>query len=124
MPHELSSAVIVIRPLFPIRRQFFTATKGSRKIAHAYRHLRGAFNRFPFPAVSLSTIPWDFILILIVLGVLVPWRGGVRGQAPSRPGRANYFSAALSLCLDDCFSVASWWGLSSGGPFRDNLSPI
>jgi membrane protease YdiL (CAAX protease family) len=28
--------------------------------------------------VSLSTIPWDFILILIVLGVLVPWRGAVR----------------------------------------------
>jgi CAAX protease family protein len=33
---------------------------------------------FPFPAVTLSTIPWDFILILIVLGVLVPWRGAVR----------------------------------------------
>jgi membrane protease YdiL (CAAX protease family) len=33
---------------------------------------------FPFLAVSLSTIPWDFILILIVLGVLVPWRGAVR----------------------------------------------
>ncbi len=28
--------------------------------------------------MSLSTIPWDFILILIVLGVLVPWRGAVR----------------------------------------------
>jgi len=28
--------------------------------------------------VSLSTLPWDFILILIVLGVLVPWRGAVR----------------------------------------------
>jgi membrane protease YdiL (CAAX protease family) len=33
---------------------------------------------FPFPAVTLSTIPWDFILTLIVLGVLVPWRGAVR----------------------------------------------
>jgi membrane protease YdiL (CAAX protease family) len=33
---------------------------------------------FPFLAVTLSTIPWDFILILIVLGVLVPWRGAVR----------------------------------------------
>jgi len=33
---------------------------------------------FPFPAVRLSAIPWDFILILIVLGVLVPWRGAVR----------------------------------------------
>jgi membrane protease YdiL (CAAX protease family) len=28
--------------------------------------------------VSLSTIPWDFILILAVLGVLVPWRGAIR----------------------------------------------
>jgi membrane protease YdiL (CAAX protease family) len=28
--------------------------------------------------VNLSAIPWDFILILIVLGVLVPWRGAVR----------------------------------------------
>jgi membrane protease YdiL (CAAX protease family) len=33
---------------------------------------------FPFPAVILSTIPWDIILILMVLGVLVPWRGAVR----------------------------------------------
>jgi membrane protease YdiL (CAAX protease family) len=28
--------------------------------------------------VNLLAIPWDFILILIVLGVLVPWRGAVR----------------------------------------------
>jgi membrane protease YdiL (CAAX protease family) len=28
--------------------------------------------------VNLSAIPWDFILILIVLGVAVPWRGAVR----------------------------------------------
>lgn len=28
--------------------------------------------------MNLSAIPWDFILILIVLGVLVPWRGAVR----------------------------------------------
>jgi membrane protease YdiL (CAAX protease family) len=33
---------------------------------------------FPFLAVNVSAIPWDFILILIVLGVLVPWRGAVR----------------------------------------------
>ena len=33
---------------------------------------------FPFPAVNLFAIPWDFGLILIVLGVLVPWRGAVR----------------------------------------------
>jgi membrane protease YdiL (CAAX protease family) len=33
---------------------------------------------FPFPAVNLSAIPWDFILILIGLGVLVPWRGTIK----------------------------------------------
>jgi membrane protease YdiL (CAAX protease family) len=33
---------------------------------------------FPFLAVNFSAIPWDFILILVVLGVLVPWRGAVR----------------------------------------------
>jgi membrane protease YdiL (CAAX protease family) len=33
---------------------------------------------FPLLGVSLLTIPWDFILILLVLGVLVPWRGVVR----------------------------------------------
>jgi uncharacterized protein len=33
---------------------------------------------FSFPTVNLSAFPWDFGLILIVLGVLVPWRGAVR----------------------------------------------
>jgi uncharacterized protein len=33
---------------------------------------------FPFLAVNLSAIPWDFTLILFALGVLVPWRGAVR----------------------------------------------
>jgi membrane protease YdiL (CAAX protease family) len=32
----------------------------------------------PFPAVILFAIPWDFILILIALGALVPWRGAIR----------------------------------------------
>src|SRR3979490_912690 len=31
-------------------------------------------------------------------------------QAPSRPGRANYFSALLSFRLDDCLSVAPGGG--------------
>lgn len=30
------------------------------------------------PAVNLTAIPWDFGLILAVLGVLIPWRGTVR----------------------------------------------
>jgi uncharacterized protein len=33
---------------------------------------------FLFSAVNFLTIPWDFILILTVLGILVPWRGAVR----------------------------------------------
>ena len=33
---------------------------------------------FPFSAVNPSAIPWDFGVILIVLGVLVPWRGAAR----------------------------------------------
>ena len=32
----------------------------------------------PFPAVNFLHIPWDFALILIFLGVLVPWRGAAR----------------------------------------------
>jgi membrane protease YdiL (CAAX protease family) len=31
-----------------------------------------------FPAVNLAAIPWDFGLILAVLGVVIPWRGTVR----------------------------------------------
>src|SRR6266404_1074800 len=31
-------------------------------------------------------------------------------QAPSRPGRANHFSTALSLRFDDCLSVAPGGG--------------
>jgi CAAX protease family protein len=30
------------------------------------------------PAVTLTAIPWDFGLILAVLGVIIPWRGAVR----------------------------------------------
>jgi uncharacterized protein len=32
----------------------------------------------PFQSVQPALIPWDLILILIVLGTLVPWRGAVR----------------------------------------------
>jgi uncharacterized protein len=31
-----------------------------------------------FPAVNFAAIPWDFGLILAVLGVAIPWRGTVR----------------------------------------------
>jgi uncharacterized protein len=32
----------------------------------------------PFLAVTSLFIPWDYVLILIFLGVIVPWRGNVR----------------------------------------------
>jgi CAAX protease family protein len=31
-----------------------------------------------FPAVNFAAIPWDFGVILAILGVLIPWRGTVR----------------------------------------------
>ncbi len=33
---------------------------------------------FPFAPVNFLYIPWDFVLILVFLGVVVPWRGDVR----------------------------------------------
>jgi membrane protease YdiL (CAAX protease family) len=32
----------------------------------------------PFPAVNFLYIPWDFVLILVFLAVIVPWRGAAR----------------------------------------------
>ena len=32
----------------------------------------------PFPAVNSLFIPWDFVLILMFLGVIIPWRGAAR----------------------------------------------
>ncbi len=32
----------------------------------------------PFPAVNSLFIPWDFVLVLVFLGVIVPWRGEAR----------------------------------------------
>jgi membrane protease YdiL (CAAX protease family) len=35
-------------------------------------------NVLPFPAVHSLFIPWDFVLVLVFLGVIVPWRGDAR----------------------------------------------
>ena len=35
-------------------------------------------NVVPFPAVNSLYIPWDFVLILLFLGVIIPWRGDAR----------------------------------------------
>jgi uncharacterized protein len=37
-----------------------------------------AGNVLPFPAVNSLFIPWDFVLVLVFLGVIVPWRGDAR----------------------------------------------
>ncbi len=39
--------------------------------------LRGE-NVVSFPAVNFLFIPWDFVLVLVFLGVIVPWRGDAR----------------------------------------------
>lgn len=35
-------------------------------------------NVLPFPAVNFTYLPWDFVLILVFLAVIVPWRGAAR----------------------------------------------
>jgi uncharacterized protein len=35
-------------------------------------------NVLSFPAVNSLFIPWDFVLILVFLGAIIPWRGAVR----------------------------------------------
>jgi uncharacterized protein len=35
-------------------------------------------NVLPFPAMNSVFIPWDFLLILVFLGVIIPWRGAAR----------------------------------------------
>jgi membrane protease YdiL (CAAX protease family) len=32
----------------------------------------------PFPPVKIIFIPWDFVLILVFLAVIIPWRGAAR----------------------------------------------
>jgi hypothetical protein len=50
----------------------------------------------PFPVVSSLYIPWDFVLILLFLGIVIPWRGSVRmRRLMSKPGLST--SDRLSL---------------------------
>jgi membrane protease YdiL (CAAX protease family) len=64
-------------------------------------------------------MPWDFVLILFALGVLVPWRGTVRvRQLLSRPEvyhadrLALYASTIGFQCL--AVAVAAWRGYAHG----------
>ena len=81
---------------------------------------------FPFPAVSLSAIPWDFILILIVLGVLVPWRGAVRVRrllaqpSPAPSQRLALYGSTIALqwllvALISWRSFSRHWSLNDLG---------
>ena len=44
---------------------------------HSLLALHGE-NVVPFPAVNSLFIPWDFVLVLVFLGVVIPWRGDAR----------------------------------------------
>jgi uncharacterized protein len=44
---------------------------------HSLLALHGE-NVLPFPVVNSLYIPWDFVLILVFLGVIIPWRGDAR----------------------------------------------
>jgi CAAX protease family protein len=45
--------------------------------AHSLLALRGE-NVLPFPPVNSLFIPWDFVLVLLFLGIIIPWRGDAR----------------------------------------------
>jgi membrane protease YdiL (CAAX protease family) len=89
---------------------------------------------FPFLPVNFIYIPWDFVLILLFLGILVPWRGAVRmKRLMSKP---ELFSAdRLSLYRSTIFfqwlivALVAWrvvardvspeeLGITMGDPWR------
>jgi membrane protease YdiL (CAAX protease family) len=66
-------------------------------------------NVYPFPVVRPTLIPWDFFLILIVLGTLVAWRGAVRVKhllGQPAPGAAERLSLYGSTIVYQWFIVA------------------
>jgi membrane protease YdiL (CAAX protease family) len=44
---------------------------------HSLLALHGE-NVLPFPPVNSLFIPWDFVLVLLFLGIIIPWRGDAR----------------------------------------------
>jgi membrane protease YdiL (CAAX protease family) len=44
---------------------------------HSFLALHGE-NVLLFPAVNSLFIPWDFVLVLVFLGAIIPWRGAAR----------------------------------------------
>ncbi len=58
-----------------------------------------------FPAVNLTAIPWDFGLILAVLGIVIPWRGTVRVGRLMKMERSGRLRPPVALCNDHHLSM-------------------
>ena len=89
---------------------------------------------FPFVAVIFLFIPWDFVLILFFLGVIVPWRGAAKikrllskPEMTSRDRLSLYASTIVYQWL--IVSIVVWrclWrgvdpnelGISAANPWR------
>ena len=74
--------------------------------------------------MNLTVTPWDFFLILIVLGTLVPWRGAVRvkrlltQQSPVGAERLSlYFSTIAYQWL--IVAIVAWRAFSRGLSLAD-----
>jgi uncharacterized protein len=55
----------------------FAFRRSDLPTVHSLLALHGE-NVLPFPAVNSLFIPWDFVLVLVFLGVIIPWRGAAR----------------------------------------------
>jgi len=81
-------------------------------------------NVLPFHAVHLSAIPWDFALILLALGVIVPWRGAVRVRRLlaqpelSSTERISLYASTIAFQWLAVFIVA-WRALARGMRFDE-----
>ena len=81
-------------------------------------------NVLPFHAVHISAIPWDFALILLALGVIVPWRGAVRVRRLlaqpelSSTERISLYASTIAFQWLAVFIVA-WRALARGMRFDE-----
>jgi CAAX protease family protein len=74
----------------------------------AHRLLRKSFQTCFHSSVDFSALPWDFILILLVLAVAIPWRGVIRiRRLLAQPSITS--SQRLSLYTS---TILFQWGLA------------
>ncbi len=64
-------------PRSPFLPRHFAFSRSELLGVHSLLALH-AENVVPFPAVNSLFIPWDFVLVLVFLGVVIPWRGDAR----------------------------------------------